>query len=238
MQKWQWQRFTCGLWVAGEESAISPSDWAACAEAGIEIPSGAERVVIGVDLGYTRDCTAFVPAWRSPDDLIVLDQARILVPPGDGTSIDIEDMMEVCHAAAERWPGCVFAFDEQYGGQQLLQRLEREIPTSEHIAFPQDPRKMAGASMGFAELISTRKLRHPDQHELTEHVLAAAARFVGERWQFVKPPGRRHVWIDAAVAAAMACNVVETDPGPQRSQYDQLLEDGYFEHLGYPAAPK
>ena len=29
MREWQWQRFTCGLWVAGEESAISPSDWAA-----------------------------------------------------------------------------------------------------------------------------------------------------------------------------------------------------------------
>lgn len=219
IQKWQWERFTCGLWVAGEDSAISPSDWAACGEAGIEIPVGAERVVIGGDLGYTRDCTAFVPAWRSPDDVIVLDQARILIPPGDGTSIDIEDMMEVCHAAAERWPGCVFAFDEQYGGQQLLQWLEREIPTSEHIAFPQDPRRMSSASMGFAELISTRKLRHPDQRELTDHVLAAAARFVGEHWRLVKPPGRK-VWIDAAVAAALACDVAGRDTGPRRSPYE------------------
>jgi phage terminase large subunit-like protein len=220
MQKWQWQRFTCGLWVQGEESAISPTDWAACAEPGVEIPACAERVVVGVDIGYTRDCFAAVPAWKSPEDLIVLDQARVLVPPGDGTSIDIEDMVETCHAAAERWPGCRFAFDERYGGLQLAQRLEREMPTSEHITYPQDPRMMSGAAMGFAELISTRKLRHPDQRELTDHVLAAAARFVGgERWRFVKPAGRQ-AWIDAAIAAAMACDWIARDPGPPRSAYE------------------
>jgi phage terminase large subunit-like protein len=224
MQRWQWQRFTCGLWVAGEESAISPSDWAACAQPGLEIPQGAERVVIGVDLGYTRDCTAVVPAWRAPDGLIVLDAARVLQPPGDGTSIDIEDIVESCHAAAARWPGCAFAFDEQYGGMQLLQRVEREIPTSVHLAFPQNPGKMSGAAMGFAELISTRKLRHPDQRELTEHVLAAGTRFVGEHWRFVKPPGRKHVWIDAAIAAAMACNVVAADEGPARSVYEDRYD--------------
>ena len=48
-----------------------------------------------------------------------------------------------------------------YGGQQLLQRLEREIPSSERVAYPQEPRRMSGASMRFAELDSTRRLRHP-----------------------------------------------------------------------------
>jgi phage terminase large subunit-like protein len=206
MQPWQWQRFTCGLWVAGEQSAISPKAWASCAERAIEIPPGAKNVVVGVDIGYVRDTFAVVPAWRRDDGVIVLDEARILVPPGDGSSIDIEDMLYVCHVAAERWPGCAFAFDERYGGQQLLQRLEREIPTSEHWAYPQDPARMATASMGLAELVNTKQLRHPDQQELNDHVRAAAARFVGERWRLTKPKGRDR-WIDAAIAAAMATDL-------------------------------
>jgi hypothetical protein len=120
--------------VAGEESAISPKEWAACAAEPPVIPSGAADVVIGGDLGYTRDCTAFVAAWRNTEGLIVLDDPVILQPPGDGTSIDIEDMVACCHDYAERYPRCAFTFDEKYGGQQLLRRLEKEIPESEFLS--------------------------------------------------------------------------------------------------------
>jgi phage terminase large subunit-like protein len=229
---WMWRRFACGQWdVLGEESAISPADWGQCAEPGVEIPAGAERVKVGVDIGYVRDCFAAVPAWRRDDGVIQLDAARVLVPPGDGTSLDIEDMVDVLHAAAGRWPGCAFVFDPMYGGQQLLQRLEREIPTSECIAYPQAPAKMSAASMGFAEMVSTHQLTHPAQAELTEHVLAAAPRFVGgERWRLAKPPGRRQVFIDAAVAAAMAADVAAADTGPARSVYEERF--GLVEQSG------
>jgi hypothetical protein len=139
MQRWQWQRFTCGLWVAGEDSAISPKEWGECADPDARIPSGAEGVVVGGDLGYIRDCTAFVAAWRTPEGLVLLDDPVILEPPGDGTSIDVEDMVAACHEYAERYPGCSFAFDGMAGGQQLLQRLAREIPTSGHVAYPKQP---------------------------------------------------------------------------------------------------
>lgn len=131
----------------------------------------------------------------------------ILEPPGDGSSIDIEDMVAACRGFAETWPGCYFAFDSQAGGQQLLQRLEREIPESTHILFPQDPRRLCDASMGFAELVSARQLRHPDHPQLNDHVLAAAARFVGERWRFVRPRGK-HRWIDGLTAASIATSLV------------------------------
>lgn len=219
-QPWQLARFTAGLWVAGEDSAISGKEWADCADPGCEPPAGAEGVVIGGDLGYTRDCTAFVAAWRSsPDDPVMLGRPVILKPPGDGTSIDIEDMVFACREFAERWPGCMFAFDEQAGGMQLLQRLEREIPTSEHIAYPQQPQRLCGASMAFAELVSTAKLRHPDHPELTDHVLAAAARFVGERWRFVKPKGK-HKWIDGLIAAMIAVDLVTSAKPKGRSVYE------------------
>lgn len=220
MQPWQWKRFTCGLWVLGEDSAISPKEWERCADPELQIPAGGEGVVVGGDLGYTRDCTAFVAAWRDPEGLILLDDPVILEPPGDGTSIDVEDMVGACHEYAQRYPGCSFAFDEKYGGQQLLQRLEREIPNSEHVAYPQDPSKMCGASMGFAELVSTRKLRHPDHPQLTDHVLAAAARFVGERWRFVKPKGKRKKWIDGAIAASIAADWAASRKPKRKSVYE------------------
>jgi phage terminase large subunit-like protein len=218
-QPWQLARFTAGLWVAGEDSAISGKEWAACGDPESEIPKGAEGVVIGGDLGYTRDCTAFVPAWRANDETIILARPVILRPPGDGTSIDVEDMVYACKEYAERWPGCAFAFDEQAGGMQLLQRLDREIPTSEHIAYPQQPQKLCGASMNFAELVSTRKLCHPDHSELTDHVLAAAARFVGERWRFVRPKGK-HKWIDGLTAAMIAVDIVTSVEPKKRSLYE------------------
>jgi phage terminase large subunit-like protein len=217
-QPWQLARFTAGLWWQGAESVISSKEWNACAEEGISIPDGSQQVVIGVDIGYTRDCFAAVSAWLNPEGLIVLDEASILEPPGDGTSIDIEDMLATCHAAAERWPGCTFAFDPNYGGQQLLQRLERELPTCEHLAYSQDPRMMASASMAFAELVSTRKLRHPGQAQMTEHVLAGAARFIGERWKFVKAKDRKR-WIDALIAGCMACDVATRIEPKRESVY-------------------
>jgi phage terminase large subunit-like protein len=61
MQRWQWQRFTCGLWVAGEDSAISPQEWANCADPTATISDDTQGVVIGVDLGWRWDSTAYVP---------------------------------------------------------------------------------------------------------------------------------------------------------------------------------
>jgi len=149
----------------------------------------------------------------------VLEEPVILEPPGDGTSIDIDDMLMACHEYAALWPGCVFAFDEQYGGQQLLQRLEKEIPHSEFIAYPQNPTTLCAAAMGFAELVATRELAHPGDQRLTDHVLGAAARFVGERWRFVKPRGRDR-WIDGLIAATIAVDVVRRVPERRVSIYE------------------
>jgi phage terminase large subunit-like protein len=219
MQKWQWQRFTCGQWVAGEQSAINPKEWSECADRDLQIPAAAEGVVIGGDLAYTRDCTAFIAGWRSPEGLILLDDPVILEPPGDGSSIDVEDMVAAAHEYAERYPGCAFSFDEMAGGQQLLQRLEREIPGSEFISYPKQSSKLCGAAMNFAELVSTRKLRHPDHPKLTEHVLAAAARFVGERWRFAKPRGKDKK-IDGVIAASIAAELAGNVEPPRRSIYE------------------
>jgi phage terminase large subunit-like protein len=56
--------------------------------------------------------------------------------PGDGGSISVEDMVEACLSLARRYPDCTFSFDPKAGGEQLLQRLERELPDSfEFVEF-------------------------------------------------------------------------------------------------------
>ncbi len=57
--------------------------------------------------------------------------------------------------------------------------------------------------MRFAELVGARMVRHPADGEFTAHVLAASARFIGERWRFARPRGARKP-IDALTAAMTA----------------------------------
>jgi phage terminase large subunit-like protein len=222
MQDWQWKRFSCGLWVAGEDSALSATDWAACAAPGARIPDGAGGVVVGGDLGYRVDCSAFIAAWReTPESPIILGRPAILAPPGDGGSIAVEDMVEACLSFAERYPACSYCFDPKAGGEQLLQRLEGEL-SGEHelIEFPQMTGKLCGASMRFAELVGAGMIRHPDDPDFTAHVLAASARFIGERWRFARPRGQRKP-IDALTAAMTAVDYLASRPAPWRSRYSE-----------------
>ena len=64
-----------------------------------------------------------------------------------------------------------------------------------------------------AEDIAARELRHPGHPELTEHVLSAAAKFIGSMWRFVKPKGKRKA-IDACIALAMGSHVLASRPPP------------------------
>lgn len=167
------------------------------------------------------DTTAFIPAWREGQDSpIVLGKPTVLHPPGDGGSISTEDMVEACLSLARRYPDCSFSFDPKAGGEQLLQRLERELPdTYEFIEFPQMTGRLCGASMRFAELVGARMIRHPDDEELTAHVLTASAKLIGERWRFARPRGQRKP-IDALTAAMIAVDTLASQPPPRRSIYE------------------
>ncbi len=206
MTPWAWARFACGLWVAGEDAAISAKEWAACARPGLEIPEAVDGVVVGVDLGWRWDTTAFVPIRRGEDDLIEVHPPTILTPPQDGTSLDAEDVFAAAEAFAQRWPGCTFVLDPEAGGEQLAQRLDRELDAAV-LTHSQKPGPMADASQKLAEAIATRSLAHPNDDELTRHVISASAKFVGAVWRFVKPKGK-NLPIDGVIALAMALRVL------------------------------
>ena len=121
---WAHQRFRCGLWVSGEDSAIATQEWASCAKPGTDIPAGAEGVHVGIDLGWRRDCTAFVPVCRIEEGRVRVGMPTILVPPQDGSSLDAEEVFGVATMMRDRWPGCTFVLDPAAGGEQLAQRIE------------------------------------------------------------------------------------------------------------------
>lgn len=203
MMPWQWGRFACGVWMAGEESAVSEKEWRACANVDAAIPPNTIGVHVGVDLAQKWDTTAFVPTWKRPDGVVVVHKPAILTPPQDGTSLPYEEIWTVAREMADKWPGCQFVFDPTRGGEQLAQQIDGEIENCDWIIHSQDPRPMALAAERLVAAISERRLEHPDDQELNTHVLSAAAYFVGDRWKFVKQK-RKKMPIDGVVALAMA----------------------------------
>lgn len=203
MQPWQWQRFACGIWAAGEDSAISPKDWAACAG---PVTFDADRPVwVGVDLGWKRDCTAIVPVQARDDDVTLVGEPVILTPPGDGTSLRVDQVMGALRGVLERWDVEAVVLDPNRDGEHVMQTLEADgVRVVEHS---QDPSPMSLAAQRLSTAVTARRLVHPDHPALTAHVLAAQAKVVdGDKWRLVK--GRRSRPIDAVIALAMVHSVM------------------------------
>lgn len=217
MTDWQWARFACGVWLAGEDGAISGKEWAACADPAAAIPANTKGVHIGVDLAWRWDTAAFVPVVKSEDDLFIVGRPIILHPPGDGTSIDDHEHWNVVEEMAKTWPEATFVIDPNAGGESLAQRIDAELPArvAEHN---QQPTTMALAAQRLNEAISGARIRHPDDPELTAQILAAAHRPVGEGWRFVKRK-KNKAPIDACIALCMAVNAITgADEQPQHGR--------------------
>lgn len=216
-KSWEWQRFACGLWVAGEEAAISAKEWNACAQLGLEIPGGADGVFVGIDLAFRHDCTAFV-ACANHGDIVAVHPPTIIEPPGDGTSTPYEAVWEAALEYADRWPRATFVLDPRANGEELAQQLERELPLVRVATHTQMAATMALAAQRLSLGISTRKIRHPDDRQLNAHVLAGAAQPVGEAWRFVKRKKKAQP-IDGLIALAMAYSVLSAEAQTDRGGY-------------------
>ena len=232
LQPWEWGRFTLGLWQKGEFNAIDALEWAACAEPGLAIPEDARGPYIGCDLAYKWDTSALVPVWvvgggwregtepagrgsrgeRLVRRVWVKDETApaayvgkptILVPPGDGSSLSVDVIFEACAAMASQWPEATFVADPLAGGEFLAQRLDAELDQARIVTYSQGNNPMSRASQGLAEMVASRRLKHPDDAGLNAHILACGVRQIGEGWRLTKQPGSKAP-IDAAVALAMA----------------------------------
>jgi phage terminase large subunit-like protein len=205
MKSWQWARFACGVWMFGEQGAISESEWRACENADLRIPEGAGDVKVGIDLGWRWDTTAIVATWKNDAGVIIVGPTSILVPPRDGSSMPYQRIWSVLEALADRYDHPMFVIDPEAGGEQIAQQAESELDV-DVMEHSQKPMVMALAAQRLSEVIGKGLLAHPGDPVLSRHVLAAAPKSVGEGWRLVKPR-RSGAVIDGAIALAMAVSV-------------------------------
>lgn len=215
MKPWQWGRFACGVWMAGEDSAITEKEWRACADSDCKIPADAKGVYVGIDLGWKWDTTAIVPVWRADgSDVAIVGEPVIIVPPRDGSATAFEDIWDPIVEIASRYAEVQFVLDPEAGGEQLAQHIEDELGV-EPAVHSQKTTPMQLAAQRLAEAISEKRLRHPDDRALNAHVLSAAAKQEGERWKFVKAK-RKRAPIDGVVALAMAHSTLIAGAKPKK----------------------
>ncbi|MDP2712299.1 MAG: terminase large subunit [Solirubrobacteraceae bacterium] len=213
----RWARFACGLWVQGDDAAVSGVDWADCGIPGLTIKAGRE-IWLGIDVGWRWDTTAIVPMQIIDATRVRFGRPTILTPPRNGSSLPVETVVNAVLEFAETWQIAGVVFDRNAEGEFLAGELEKHgILVAEHS---QDPAPMADSCMGLTEAIGHKLVEHPCDEEFSAHILAAKARTTaGERWRFVAPQqhrGQRKKGrqdgddievIDAAIAAAMVHSV-------------------------------
>jgi phage terminase large subunit-like protein len=222
MTSWRWKRFACGIWTYGEEGAISEAEWTACGDPDADIAPGTRDVWLGVDLAWRTDSSAMVPICREGAGIVV-GKPTIIAPPGDGTSIDADEIWRVIEGMAARWPAMTIVADPNAGAPELLQKIERNLPHVTLAEFPQAPQAMAKAAGRLQEAIAAGNVRHPEDPTLTKHVLAAVPVSVGEGFRFKK--AKRHGQpIDGVIALAMAFSAMIGEG--EQEQYRRATFDG------------
>jgi phage terminase large subunit-like protein len=112
--------------------------------------------------------------------------------------------------AAEKWPTATFVVDPKLGGDIFAERIEAEYPNCRVSTFEQMPGPLARMARRLSDAIAEKRIQHPDDQVLNAHVLAGAAKQVGETWRFAKQR-RKEMPIDALIALAMAFDVLTGD---------------------------
>lgn len=108
------------LCLHGEQAACADTQWGS-----LPVTSGTERMVLGADVGYTRDPTVFV-CWRVGNP----DKGLCLVSQGlvELIRVPYETQAAVLAALADRTGAEAIACDRGGGGIALLQALGRHRP--------------------------------------------------------------------------------------------------------------
>lgn len=213
-EPWVFQRQHCNQWVVQAVAALDRVGWTAGARPGAQIPTGTPGVVIGLDMSDSWDRTALVPVTRTADQKVLTAGAHILAPSGPGRPQRMARVIKLLEGMLLRWPDAVVAFDRHYGGGYVAELLEekhgiRTVDVGMGVAFEQ-------ASMLLAELIDQQQIEHDDNPDMTDHVLAAVARYsrFGRRWRLDKPPDNQP--IDGAAALAIGVWIAFNPPVDER----------------------
>jgi phage terminase large subunit-like protein len=210
MTETHWRRFVCNQAVRGEETAISPQEWADLGSDDL-IPEG-EPVDVGADFGWKHDTTALVPLYCPEPAEFLFGVPEILIPPRDGSILPPNRVKEAFRRIHGRNPIRRVVIDPDRAAE-IAVWLEDDLGV-EVVEHLQSNQPMILAYDRWMESMRNRRMRHPRDPEFTEHVLNAMAKLLPDgSARFDRPSssraqaGQRRRVIDALIAAAMVHSV-------------------------------
>lgn len=155
---WAWARFACGLWVAGEGSAISPLDIAAAGDVDVELDPNREHL-LAVDLAWVTDCTGITAVQALSRSDVRLRTVACVEPTGDGTALREEQILGPIRRWKSGHPTCAFVvIDPEAGGRSLIEKITDDIGL-EVVEHSQKNDPMCDAYARLDEVIRRRVVR-------------------------------------------------------------------------------
>jgi len=222
-----WKRLKCNRPTRAVESAISDREWDD-AEVDERIPPGSE-VTLGMDVAWKWDTTAVVPLFVTKARRL-LGEARILVPPRDGSSLHPDEIKGALFELCEEFTVRTLVMD-MHRAEDIASWAEEQLSLTVIDHDHRQAKVHVQDYEAFMDGIRNSTLKHTGCRALRPHVLnAIARRLPGGDYRFDRPnAGRgsareqdRRV-IDGLTAAAM---VVEhsTRAKPRRSVYEERFK--------------
>jgi phage terminase large subunit-like protein len=196
-----YQRFHLNRWVGRIGSWLPAGAWQQCAN-GARPKEGAD-VWVGVDLGGARADSAV--AWMSKlgDDHYTLDAAIF-----EGEDGPFEANLHI-QRLAERFRIREVVYDN-WRAPMIVRGLEQGGLNC--TVFGQSDNRMIPASAAFYQAVVEKRIHHPDNPKLNEHVAAAVAKHGRRGWRVEQAD--RGSNIDGLVAAIMAHEAISAPPPP------------------------
>jgi phage terminase large subunit-like protein len=198
-QELAFRRYRLNQWTRTSESWLPAGAWDACEDRTVALDRDAPFVV-GVDMANKHDTAAVVAAQVRPDGRVVVE-SWVWRPDGERLDVAaIEAKVRELHRSGNL---SAVVYDPAYF-ERSAQALEDDgVPM---VEFPQSAARMVPACGHAYEQIVNGKVAHNGDPVLTDHVLSAAPRVVGEGWRLSK--GRSSRKIDACIALVMALDEV------------------------------
>jgi phage terminase large subunit-like protein len=221
------KRLKCNIPARSAFAAITDEEWAAAGTSLDRIPEG-ERIDCGLDFGWKWDTTAIAPIWNA-GEYWLLDEAEVITPPRDGTSLHPDRVKERFTQVHERTPIEVVVCDIT-NGEDIAAWLEDELGVRV-IVRGQETRSKVEDYKAFMRGLRNGTLRRVAHcPRLTRHSMnAVQRRLPGGDFRFDRPVSSRTAKlqdrrvIDALDAAGMVHTVVNTSAGEESVYQEREL---------------
>jgi len=216
-----WRRFVCNLPTRSDMAAISEAEWYQAV--GAEIPPG-ETIWLGLDCGWRWDTTAAVPFYMPSSGDRRFGPAEILIPPRDGTSLEIDRVTDMLGRIHLRNPVHTLVMDIS-DARDVADWAEKELGAQVVERGTSLPAQVEDYK-NFMQALRNGQLKHAGDPGLSKHALNAVNRILpGGDAVFSRPAQNRRAAaqdrrvIDALTAAAAVHTVATADQ--QGSVYDE-----------------